>query len=242
MDLTNKTIREIVLEMPLSTRVFEELKIDYCCGGEKKFSEACEIANVSQETVIDKILAQTNVDPDDIQTNQFIEQMSPAKLIDLIVEKHHSFTKTEIERLRSLAEKVVIKHGELHPELLDLKNVFVSLSDDLIQHMQKEEAILFPFVKQLQVAEITNESAPRAPFGTVKDFIRMMKSEHDTAGDYLKRIRSLTNDFVAPEDACPSFKALYFGLHELQKDLHRHIHLENNILFPLAEGLEDTGR
>ena len=238
MELTDKTIREIAVEAPATTRVFEELKIDYCCGGNIKFKDACENANISPNIVEEKIsavLLNLSQEP----THDFGQEASPAKLIDYIVGEHHTFTKNEIERLFPLMNKVASKHGDRHPELLDVQKAFDGLCRDLIPHMQKEEGVLFPYIRDLQVAEITKVSIPGPPFGTVQNPIRMMNMEHDAAGVMLKEIRTLTTDFAAPDDACPSYKALYFGLEELEKDLHRHIHLENNILFPLAIEMEE---
>lgn len=238
MELTNKTIREIAVEMPATTKVFQELKIDFCCGGHKGFKEACENANISPELVEEKIsnvLKNMEAQPQDY----FGEQTSPSKLIDYIVEKHHRFTEDETTRLTPLMEKVARKHGQHHPELHEVQKAFAGLCEDLLPHMEKEEFILFPYIKTLQIAEINNTSAPTPHFGTVKNPIRMMSVEHDAAGDFLKAIRTASKDFVVPEGACPSYRALYFGLEELEKDLHRHIHLENNMLFPLAIEMEE---
>ena len=226
MNLANKTIKEIALEMPAATRVFQELKIDYCCGGGKNFLEACEKAELSSEMVEKKI-------------SDALQQVSASKLIDLIVQKHHIFTKNELARLTPLMEKVAGKHGEHYPYLIELKRLFIDLRDELLPHMQKEEFILFPHVKRLEASEIANISVPRPAFGTVTNPIRMMSVEHDSAGDIFREIRRTTSNFTPPADACPSFKALYFGLEELEKDLHQHIHLENNVLFPMSLELEN---
>lgn len=238
MKLADKTIREIALEMPATTRIFEELRIDYCCGGNTNFVAACEKANILPglvEEKISEVLETTGGQNED----ELTEQVSPARLIDLIIEKHHAFTRDEIERLTPLMEKVARKHGERHPELLDLQANFKRLAADLAPHMEREEVVLFPFIKNLEAAQITGSTAPLPPFGTVRNPIRMMSLEHDTAGELLKKMRKVSNDYTPPENACPSFQALYFGLEKLEKDLHRHIHLENNLLFPLAIALEE---
>ncbi len=237
MELENKTIREIALESPGTTRIFEELKIDYCCGGSVNFKEACEKAKVAPGEVAARIneIINKNAEP---AGEGFSEHTSPSKLIKFILDKHHEFTRSEMKRLTPLMEKVAYKHGESHPELLKLKELFYELNDDLMPHMHKEEQILFPYINNLEVSEITNLAAHRPPFGTVQNPIRMMNMEHETVGDILRNMRELTNDYGAPADACPSYKALYFGLEEHEKDLHRHIHLENNILFPMAIEME----
>lgn len=235
LNFTTKTIREIAVEMPATTRIFEEYKIDFCCGGGRNFADACQFAGLSPEVVSDKIVQVLN--------NETAEFENPAEktaseLIDFIVETHHVFTRNEITRLSALMEKVSRKHGEAHPELFDLEKSFTELCDDLTPHLKKEENVLFPFIKHLEMSEKNNLSSPQPPFGTVKNPVRMMMVEHDTAGDILKRMREITKDYALPEGVCPSFQALYFGLEELEKDLHRHIHLENNVLFPDAVKLE----
>ena len=236
MDLAQKTVGEIALEIPGTVRLFEELKIDYCCGGKIQLEDACETAKVSLSEVEEKIsnLSET-VEGSEIDIAQ---QLSPSRLIDSIIEKHHVFTRNETERLAALMKKVSAKHSERHPELIEIEETYFALCDDLMPHMNKEEMILFPFIKSLEVSRITKESFSTPPFGTVRNPVRMMENEHEKAGDLLKKLRTLTSDFSIPDDACPSFEALYSGLEELEKDLHRHIHLENNLLFPMAIELE----
>lgn len=234
-NFTTKTIREIAIEAPATTRVFEEFKIDFCCGGGRSFSDACERAGVSPLVVSQKI---NQVLKNSTENFDSLETKSASELVDYILEKHHVFTKSEIERLSALMEKVRRKHGDAHPELLLLENEFSTLCSDLTPHMRKEETVLFPFIKNLEMALINNLSAPHPPFGTVKNPIRMMMTEHDTDGEILRKMREIAKDYFVPEGACPSFQALYFGLEELEKDLHRHIHLENNVLFPQAVKLE----
>jgi regulator of cell morphogenesis and NO signaling len=168
------------------------------------------------------------------------EDRSPTDLIDYILTKHHVFTAEEIKRLTPLMAKVVSRHGELHPELLTLQVYFTELADSLVPHMRKEEVVLFPYILELDAASAAPTEAPFPHFGTVENPIRMMMSEHDTDGERLRKMREITNDYTLPEGACPSFTALYAGFEDLERDLHRHIHLENNVLFPAAVKLETT--
>ncbi|MCB1025716.1 MAG: hemerythrin domain-containing protein, partial [Acidobacteria bacterium] len=161
-----------------------------------------------------------------------------AELTDHIIQKHHVYTFDEIERLSPLMEKVCGKHGPHHPELFEIKTAFKALVDELLPHMRKEEMVLFPYIKVLAAVVSTNFPVAEPHFKTVQNPVRMMMNEHDSAGDLLKEMRKLSNDYSIPEGACPSYRALYFGLEELEKDLHRHIHLENNVLFPQAIDLE----
>jgi regulator of cell morphogenesis and NO signaling len=230
------TIRDIAVSSPATTRVFEEYKIDYCCGGGKMFDEACVAAGVEPGIVSEKI-------------NQVLSTSTPAtepegmpvpRLIDHILDTHHVFTRKEMYRLMALMEKVAGKHGQSHPELYKLKEAFITLCNDLFQHMKKEELVLFPYIQELSRAREASTSPRIPPFGSITHPIGMMNLEHDEAGNILRNMRELSKDYELPEGACPSYGALYFGLDELEKDLHRHIHLENNVLFPQALELEES--
>lgn len=238
-EFNTKTIREIALEYPQSVPVFEEFKIDYCCGGRKPLGEACQTAGLDENLVWGKI-ENAIAGIDENGTDQdFPEHKKPAELTDYIVEKHHVFTRNEIERLMPLLDKVCRKHGEQHKELFDIQKNFRALSDELLAHMRKEEMMLFPYIKVLAAVFSTNLPVAEPPFKTVNNPVRMMMLEHDAAGDFLREMRQVSNDYALPDGACPSFTALYFGLEELERDLHRHIHLENNVLFPQAIALEE---
>jgi regulator of cell morphogenesis and NO signaling len=232
---TDKTVREYAVETPSATRVFEKLKIDYCCGGGRSLGDACAAAGVGVEEVV-RLLEQANTFKGD--TPEGLQSGTLAELIDHILDKHHAFTRDEMERIGALAEKVASKHGANHPELLRVRTLFGQLCDDLRPHMFKEEMILFPYVKQMEQSVAAGRPMPYAPFGTVGNPVRVMMSEHDTAGDILRELRATTADYAAPADACVSYQTLYRALEELEKDLHQHIHLENNILFPRAVKLE----
>lgn len=235
-NFTTKTIREIAVELPATTRVFEEYKIDFCCGGGRKFNDACHVAGVAPAIVSEKI--------EQVLSGRFKILESPApigsvsELIDYILETHHVFTKQELARLPDLMNKVCRKHGAAHGELFALQAAFYELCGELTPHIKKEEVVLFPFIKHLEMSAAKHISSPRPPFGTVKNPVCVMMTEHDAAGEILRRMREVSNDYALPAGACPSFQALYFGLEELEKDLHRHIHLENNVLFPRAVELE----
>ena len=236
-NITNKTIREIALENPATVRVFEEFKIDYCCGGRKSLEEACASLGVNPQIVSQKLASAL----DNTSGSENAPERKPVgELADYIVANHHVFTKKEIERLTPLMEKVCSRHGEQHPELFELQKAFQELCYDLVPHFQKEEMVLFPFIKRLEIAFNNDLSAPRPPFGTVQNPIRMMMTEHDTAGDILRKMREITAHYALPMGACPSYTALYFGFEELEKDLHQHIHLENNVLFPRAMEMENA--
>jgi regulator of cell morphogenesis and NO signaling len=234
--LTNRTVREIALEMPVSTRVFEEYKIDYCCGGRRPFDEACEMAGADPATVTKKI--EEVLKSGTASDLAWLNTASLRSVIGYIVDKHHVFTREEIAALRPLAAKVANRHGELHPELFELDRVFDELATELMQHLMKEEQVLFPYVENLEKAEKGETAVPFSCFGTVQNPVNMMLREHDNAGDVLRRMREITGDYRLPEGACPSYTALFNRLEGFERDLHQHIHLENNLLFPKAIELE----
>ena len=231
-DLINSTVREIALAAPATTRVFEKFHIDYCCGGRRSLNEACATAGVEPAAVIDSLDQVLNAT--DALAPLAPETMRLSQLVDHIVGTHHIFTAEELERLEPLMAKVASRHGELHPELYELESIFRDLKASLLPHMQREENVLFPYIRALDTGTATPPH-----FGTVKNPVRMMMMEHDADGERLRRMRNLANDYKLPEGACPSFTALYSGLEDLEHDLHRHIHLENNVLFPRAVELEN---
>lgn len=236
---TDKTVREYALEMPNAMRVFEKLKIDYCCGGHRPLGEACAAVGVGLEELA-RLLEQANDAP--VASAQPVAAQSGTltELIDYIIDKHHTFTRAEMERINVLLEKVCSKHGEHHPEVVRVRALFHKLCDDLKPHMYKEEAVLFPYIKAMEGGISRKTAMPYAPFGTVNNPVRMMMSEHDTAGDILRELRVLTADYDAPVDACMSYRALYDALEGFERDLHQHIHLENNVLFPRAVEMESA--
>jgi regulator of cell morphogenesis and NO signaling len=235
MTTTDQTVREIALEQPSSIRVFEKYGIDYCCGGRKPLSEACTAGNVE----IDAVLAALELaaqSPAPVSMNW--SQESLEALSGHIVDTHHAYVKRELPRLAALAQKVVNRHGATKAELQVIQSTLAELDEELTQHLAKEESILFPYVVLLERASATGSSKPRGCFDSVASPIAMMTQEHDAAGALLADIRRLSNSFTTPSDVCPTYHAFYDGLKDFEGDLHQHIHLENNILFPRAIELE----
>ena len=230
---TTKTVREYAVEIPQAIRVFEKLGIDYCCGGGKSLSEACAQIKIPVEQVLTSLSA--IVTPDLAATSDW-KQAPLSDLVDHIVTRHHAYVKQELPRLDLLLNKVAGKHSEKHPELKRVQIVFGTMRDELNSHLLKEEQILFPYIKQLE----SDGQRRGSMFGSVRNPIHMMEIEHDSAGDALRELRQITNNFTAPEEGCFSYKTLYQGLAEFEADLHQHIHLENNILFPRAIELEGS--
>lgn len=232
-----QSVRDLALEIPGATRVFEKVGIDYCCGGAASLENACASAGIETADVVRAL--------DETQQHQPLTgevkdwQSAPlTELIDYILEKHHVFTKQELLRLDALVAKVYAAHGERHPELLRLQELFKNLDEDLTPHMLKEEQVLFPHIKRMEAALENHTTLPAPPFMTVRNPVRMMSLEHDRAGDLLREMRRVSSDYIVPLDGCVSYQTLYQALKELEEDLHQHIFLENNILFPRAVEME----
>jgi regulator of cell morphogenesis and NO signaling len=226
------TVAEIAMEHPSSVRVFETLGIDYCCGGKRSLGDACARAALDVKRVLE--LLEKADRESQVQEPANWSDKGLAELIAYIVEKHHAFARQEIPRIEALLSKVVAKHGPTHAELQEIDQLFRAIAQELATHMMKEEQILFPYIARSEQAIAKGEPMPPACFGSVRQPIAAMVAEHDDAGALLEQIRSLSGEYTPPSGACPSFIALYRGLAEFERDLHRHVHLENNILFPRA--------
>ena len=233
---TDKTVSQYALEMPNATRVFEKLKIDYCCGGGRPIGDACAAAGVGLEELAG-LLEQDAAASTHFDVARFGKL---ADLIDYIITKHHAFTRDEMERIDALLVKVCSKHGRNHPEVVVARSLFHRLCDDLKPHMHKEEAVLFPYIVAMEGAVGRRTAMPFAAFGTANNPVRMMMFEHDAAGGLLRELRAATKGYVAPDDACLSYRALYDALEAFERDLHEHIHLENNVIFARAVEMENA--
>jgi regulator of cell morphogenesis and NO signaling len=234
----HQTVRDLALSVPGATRAFEQAGIDYCCGGGRTLEDACASAGVDAGELLATLRGLEESGQATAGDRDFVA-MSLEALVDHIVQTHHVFTFQELARLDQLLAKVRAKHEGNHPELAAVGAAFGRLLGDLLPHMQKEERMLFPYVVELERAHREGRQAMRPPFVTVRNPIRMMMLEHDAAGEFLREIRTATANFVLPEGACMSYGALYEGLEGLERDLHQHIHLENNVLFPRAAALEE---
>lgn len=237
---TEKTVGEFAAEFPSSRRVFEKVGIDYCCGGRVSIADAAVKAGVSLSELETDLVQASAAAPGSTTLPNFLE-MSLAALTDHIVRKHHVFTRSENERITALLDKVCSVHGGRHGELLEIQRVFGTMRLELENHMLKEEQMLFPYIALMESSIAFGQPVPPAPFGTTRNPVRVMLSEHDAAAEQLREIRLLSGEFTPPDDACITYRTLYVALEELERDLHEHIHLENNVLFPKAVAMEDAG-
>ncbi|GLH73804.1 iron-sulfur cluster repair di-iron protein [Geothrix limicola] len=231
IDLNTK-VGDLVLTMPQAMRYLETQGVDYCCGGHRSLREACEVASRSPADILAALEA-LDAPAAGTPSPQAWMEAPLADLLDHIVTTHHDYLRTELPRLDTLLEKVLRAHGENHPELDEVFDIYQALSMDLMPHLMKEEQILFPFIRRLEAGQ-----APEACFASVQSPIRVMESEHEAVGGLLVRLRACTNEYTAPADGCATFRALYDGFKTLEEDLHLHIYLENQILHPRAKDME----
>lgn len=228
-------VRDFVLERPEAARVFEALGIDYCCGGGQTLAQACRAANRSPEEVSAALWKL-----DSVPSERDWRNAPLAELAQHIVDRHHSFTRAELARLTGLISKVISAHGANHPELARLQSIFDGLSEELTMHMMKEERVLFPYIAEMEEAARVKRRPPAPMFGTVQNPVAAMMMEHESSGQALEKMREITKDYAVPPDGCASYQALYQALPAFTEDLHQHIHLENNILFPRSVELESN--
>jgi regulator of cell morphogenesis and NO signaling len=233
MVITAETpVRDIVLESPTAIPVLERFGIDYCCGGKHTLAEACTKRDQSVAPVLEELehLVQGITGP------KVQWQTAPLReLIDHIVQKHHTFAREHLVLIRELADKVERRHGATDPEVHRLNEVLANISDELAHHFFCEENVLFPYIAQLDQKQ-TSTAPPT--FDNVQQPVKQMMREHDQTGDELRVLREITNHYQPPDYACTTYRALYRAMEDLERDLHWHIHLENNILFPRAQALE----
>ena len=236
------TVREFATTIPNATRLFEQLGIDYCCGGNRPLSDACARAGLPIATVLQRLEEGESDQKQRSSGAPQVEASGLTALIDHIITRHHGYVKQEIPRLQQLLKKVVAVHGTDHPELMVIQQNFQELAAEMTSHMMKEENVLFPYVVEMEQA-VQQGKAPRRPmFGAIAKPIHMMELEHESSGDALKRMREASAGYAPPENACFSYRTLYAALAEFEADMHQHVHLENNILFPRAVRMEEQSR
>lgn len=233
--LNKKTIGEYVAEDFRTAAVFKKNKIDFCCRGNRSLEEVCEKEGIDYELISKELEASTQSN-----TNNSIDFNTwPLDLLaDYIEKTHHRYVEEKSVILQQFLSKLVKVHGGNHPELFEIHQIFNSVAQGLAAHMKKEELILFPFIRKMVKAQMSNEKLPLAHFGSVENPIDMMEHEHTEEGDKLRKLAELANEYQPPADACNTYRVTFAMLDEFEQDLHKHIHLENNILFPKSIELE----
>lgn len=232
--LISKTLSEIVNEKFQTATVFEKYHLDYCCKGRRSLQQACEEQNVPVNEIIEdlgKIYTNTSTTPD-------FNNIKLSRLAEYIVHTHHSYVKKEMPQIISFLQKVSSKHGNRHPELYKISELFSELAVEMTNHMDKEELVVFPRIKQLETNGLDHLTFDAQKYEYLKLPIINMETEHEDAGNKMNEIRLLTNNYTPPADACTTYKLMFACLHAFEIDLHQHVHLENSILFPKALALE----
>jgi len=225
-EFVSKTLAQIVKENYQTASVFEKYNLDFCCKGKRSLQQACDENNLPTELVVEEV---NNLLRQETQQQIDFDRLSLSELIDYIVSTHHAFTKRELPQTFAYLQKVSSKHGERNPELYLIFETFSELKEEMELHMKKEELILFPKIKELERG--VKQSLPNM---NIQAPIAVMEDEHDHAGRCLEQIRQLSNNYTPPADGCTTYRLSYAALQGLERDLHQHVHLENNILFPKA--------
>lgn len=233
-ELKERKVGDLVKENIKTAHVFKKYGIDFCCGGGISIQSACEKGNVA----FDQLAADLIKLNEPVSKNENYDEWELDVLADYIVSTHHSYVSESIPLIMAYAQKVASVHGNAHQPVIEIFRLFDELAHELTSHMQKEELILFPYVRTLAEAKRNGTHTELPPFGSVQNPINMMEHEHDVAGGLLKDISEQSNGYTPPEWACNTFRALYAKLAEFEEDLHIHILLENNILFPKAVAME----
>jgi regulator of cell morphogenesis and NO signaling len=233
---TNVPVWELVRGRAGRARVLAGFEIDYCCGGQTPLKDACSARGLDVEEVLRALEANDDAQPAADQIDWSRESMT--RLANHIVSRHHVYLRQMLPELGNLLDKVVAKHGDVHTNLFELREVYTAMWNELLSHMMKEELVLFPFIRSLDAAVQTGQPVPRFHCGSAAAPIHAMEDEHRSAGEALRRMRELTLGFRSPRDACDAYRLLMAGLRELESDLHLHIHKENDILFPRAAAAE----
>lgn len=234
------SVGDIVSALPSSAKVFQRHDIDFCCAGRVALQTACDDKGLDASKVLQEIRessAEVSTTPGE---RSWDGEEDVDVIVDYILEQYHQPLKLELPRLEKLVQKVASVHGDRHPELKEMETIFRGLKDELLSHLDKEENVLFPLMGSIYASwKDPKKSTPVARCGSVNNAIRVMEAEHDSAGEALRALRHLSGgDYVAPEDACNSYRVLFVGLSELEGELHRHIHLENSVLHPLTSRME----
>lgn len=234
-ELKDQKLAALALLKPGIVDVFEKYKLDFCCRGKRTLEEACTQQGVELEVVLEELGTELKKNG---QSKIDFGKLSPIELCNYIKAAHHTYVRQKLPGITAHTEKVALRHGDMYPELEVIAEKWKLVAEDLIAHMLKEEHILFPFVEKVQKCFDAGESFQLPEEEFISNPIREMENEHEHAGDLMAEIRELTSDYTPPEEACTTWRLLFSELKEFEEDLHRHVHLENFLLFPKALEME----
>ena len=236
-NLINEKIGNVVAKNFKTAAVFTKYGMDFCCGGQVSIEKAADKKGINKNQLLNELESVLN----ESASEQIDFNAWPTDLLaSYIVKTHHRYVREKTPVLLAYLNKIGKVHGERHPELYQVNKLFEECALELSHHLEKEEKILFPFIEKMEESKLTHDGYVQPGFGSVQNPISMMIHEHETEGDRFEKIAQLTNNYTAPEDACSTYKVAFEMLKEFEQDLHKHIHLENNILFPKSIKLEQT--
>ena len=231
-NILNQTLAQIVTANHQTSSVFEKYHLDFCCKGKRSLSEAINEKKLSTEQVVNDLTEVIGKSAN--RDAALLNYIKLSQLCDYIVATHHAYVRQSSEQIFLYLQKIASKHGNRHPELMDILALFSQVKDEMTEHMFKEENILFPRIKELEKHDAENSPLALPTSGYIEAPIAVMEHEHDSAGSLLEQIRDKTNDFTPPADACTTYRVAFASLQAFEADLHQHVHMENNILFPKA--------
>lgn len=234
-NIAEQTLATIVTNNHFTVPVLEKYDLDFCCKGKRTLADACTEKGISIEAISEELEKSSEIPT----TKMPFTEMTAEQLISYILIHHHFYVKQSMPTIIGHLEKVAAKHGDRFPYMAEVLSLFREINDEMTMHMHKEEVILFPRIKEVTAQQEAHQHSNLAP-GYIAAPIQIMELEHEHAGDILYKIRSLTNNYTPPEGACTTFQVSLAELKEFEEDLHRHVHLENNLLFPLAEKILTT--
>jgi len=220
-----------------TARVFETFGLPFCCEGQRTLRQAAEVRGVPVDAVLGALQALGDPTAADAMPAEWDDLRV---LVRHIVDRHHAYVRSVCPTLEAWLDRLVEHHGARHAELEPIRQAFHELADDLATHMMKEEHLLFPYITELETARLRGGRLPLGPFGTILNPIRVMETDHARAGALGTRLRALSGGYRAPADACTTYRLCYDALADFERDLHQHVHLENNVLFPRAIEIEQT--
>jgi len=226
---SSEHVCNIVTENPNRAKIFDKYRIEYCCGGKIPLDELCKKKNINLEKLITELQEVDAILEETVESFN-LEKSSLGELVDNIESKHHRYLEEELPAIEKLLKKVVARHGTEHPEFKELQDLFNTFNIDLLEHMRKEESILFPWIRRLESEKHNAELL----CDDIKNPIAIMMHEHDDAGEFLEKFRNLTNGYIPFEGACPTVRVLLQKFNNLESDMHKHVHKENHVLFPKA--------
>ena len=235
-DFSELTLGDIVTKNFKAAGIFEKYNLDYCCGGGKTIEQACLENGTDPKVIYSEI---EKIDSVKVEIPERIDDWELDLIVDYIINHHHKFVRYMIPLISMHTEKVASAHGQNHPETKEVAKIFNAVYKELKQHMMKEEEILFPYIKYITKVNKGEAKFEKPYFGRIGNPINMMELEHQSAGESMYKIRKLTNNYNPPSDACDAFKICLKELKEFEEDHHKHVHLENNVLFPKAVLLEE---